>query len=193
MLSPYIPPPATTLAVALGANLPSPIGSPSCTLKAVRPILETTIKEWLTTSIEKSKKQANSSDNLRFRWSPLFETTPIGRSKQPAYINAVLVVDGAQLATLEPCEKHALELLRKVLSIENRFGRDRKKPLMIWGPRTLDIDLLAWGGLHLQHEDLILPHPRLIERSFVIVPLAAALTNGEEIPRRIDPHIGWLE
>ena len=57
----------------------------------------------------------------------------------------------------------------------------------------MDLDLLAWGALQVQHEALILPHPRLIERSFVVVPLAAALTGVAQVPRRIPPDLDWLE
>ncbi len=129
---------------------------------------------------------------MRWRWSPLFETDPIGGpDKQPIYANAVLVVDGQKLAELKPSESAALLLLEKFLDIEKTFGRDRKSTLIPWGPRSLDIDFLAWGGLQVEHPDLILPHPRLIERSFVVVPLAAALTCDSNAPRRISPQKDW--
>jgi len=131
---------------------------------------------------------------LRCRWSPLFETDPVGGpTEQPAYINAVLVVDGPQLAAMQPCEAAALLLLEKLLALEKRFGRDRQLTMLRWQPRSLDLDLLAWGGLHVQHEALTLPHPRLIERSFVVVPLAAALSAGGEMTRRIPPDLDWPE
>ena len=83
--------------------------------------------------------------------------------------------------------------LEKLLALEKRFGRDRQESLRRWQPRTLDLDLLAWGGLHVQREALTLPHPRLIERSFVVVPLAAALSAGGEMTRRIPPDLDWPE
>jgi 2-amino-4-hydroxy-6-hydroxymethyldihydropteridine diphosphokinase len=55
------------------------------------------------------------------------------------------------------------------LAIEDQFGRVREER---WGPRTLDLDLLLYGDLVLQTPDLIIPHPRLAERAFVLVPLA---------------------
>ena len=83
-----------TLAVALGANLPSSAGSPIATLVSVRPKLEQVICNWLSTSLEEKSIIEKASKDLRWRWSPLFETDPIGGpSGQAAYINAVLVVD----------------------------------------------------------------------------------------------------
>lgn len=66
--------------------------------------------------------------------------------------------------TLEP-----LELLGALLEIERSRGRERR---VRWGPRTLDLDLLAFGGLRLETPELTLPHPRLLERNFVLVPMA---------------------
>ena len=188
--TPY--PAHNTLAVALGANLPSAFGPPTATLRAVRPELEKVIHVWLAASLGEALDASRAG--LRCRWSPLFETDPVGGpTEQPAYINAVLVVDGPQLAAMQPCEAAALLLLEKLLALEKRFGRDRQESLRRWQPRTLDLDLLAWGGLHVQREALTLPHPRLIERSFVVVPLAAALSAGGEMTRRIPPDLDWPE
>ena len=184
----------TTLAIALGANLPSPVGSPTKTLIKVRPELEAVIQDWLTDSLAENKGIEKSYKELRWRWSPLFETDAIGGpSGQPAYINAVLVVDGPRLSSLNPSKKAALNLLERFLKIEKDFGRDRNNPSIKWGPRSLDLDFLAWGGLQVEHKNLTLPHPRLIERSFVILPLAEALTNHCKKPRRISPQLNWKE
>ncbi len=124
----------------------------------------------------------------------MFETKPVGGPKnQPKYINAVVVLDGSKLAELTPCEANAIELLESFLALEMRFGRNRSNSNIPWGPRSLDIDLLAWGDLQIKNKKLTLPHPRIIERSFVVVPLAAALTYGEESPKRIDPQQNWIE
>ena len=184
----------STLALALGANLPSAVGPPLDTLRAVRPALEQIIQEWLEEGLGLPSMDGRASGDLRYRWSPLFETDPVGGpADQPAYLNAVVVVDGALLEGLKPCESLALALLEQLLALEKRFGRDRQASQLRWGPRCLDLDLLAWGGLHVQHQVLTLPHPRLIERSFVVVPLAAALTVHAEPPRRISPHADWPE
>ena len=116
-----------------------------------------------------------------------------GPINQPAYINAVLVVDGPRFSLLEPSEFAALNLLERFLQLENYFGRDRQRSDVLWGPRSLDIDLLAWGGLQVQQEALTIPHPRLIERSFVIVPLGEALSAKGEKPRKIPPQVNWQE
>ncbi len=187
-------PAPSTLAVALGANLASAFGPPRATLLAVRPELEQTIHEWISASLGEVPGVRVNPSGLRCRWSPLFETDPVGGPpEQPVYINAVLVVDGPWLALLQPCEAAALSLLDSLLALEKRFGRDRQAELMRWGSRSLDLDLLAWGALQVQHEALTLPHPRLIERSFVVVPLAAALTGVGQVPRRIPPDLDWLE
>jgi len=61
--------------------------------------------------------------------------------------------------------------LARALKVERAFGRDRERERR-WGPRTLDLDLLAYDDLVLHSPDLTLPHPRMFERAFVLVPLA---------------------
>lgn len=93
--------------------------------------------------------------------SPLYETEPVGGpAGQPSYLNAVLRVE----TTLSP-----RALLDCCLAVEARFGRRRLEP---WGPRTLDVDLLFYGREILGGPGLVVPHPRLHERRFVLVPLA---------------------
>ncbi len=162
-------------------------------MRAVRPELKKTIKTWLASLLKEKSDLSVLSQGVRWRWSPLFETEPVGGpSKQPVFTNAVLVVDGPTMQKICPSEPAALQLLEKLMTIEKQFGRNRQKPQILWGPRSLDLDLLAWGDLNVQHENLILPHPRLIERSFVIVPLAAALTTNEQSPRRLNLDFNWL-
>ncbi len=188
------PDPPRTLAVALGANLPSKIGLPKQTLIAVRPKLEKTIKEWSFVELQTVKNIENTNEGIRFRWSPLFETDPIGGpTEQPNYVNAVVVIDGPKLWDLKPCKNSALALLDRFLNLEQEFGRQRQDADIKWGPRALDLDLLAWGGLQVKADALTLPHPRLIERSFVVVPLAAAITEGTHPPRRLNSVPGWNE
>ena len=116
----------------------------------------------------------------------MFETEPLGGPKgQKPYINAVLLIDGRRLARIFPAEKEALILLEKFLSLEKKYGRERKSEKIRWGPRSLDIDLLAWGNLQVKSNKLTIPHPRLIERSFVIVPLAAAISSEDNPPKKI--------
>jgi 2-amino-4-hydroxy-6-hydroxymethyldihydropteridine diphosphokinase len=91
-----------------------------------------------------------------------YRTPPWGEEAQDPFINACIEVE----TSLDP---HAL--LFTLHKIEKRFGRDRAKEQR-WGPRTLDLDLLAYGDAVINQPDLTLPHPRLFERAFVLVPLA---------------------
>jgi 2-amino-4-hydroxy-6-hydroxymethyldihydropteridine diphosphokinase len=104
---------------------------------------------------------ARSNSTLVARSSD-YETLPWGETAQPPFINACI-----RLATaLDP---HAL--LAMLHEVEEKFGRDRAHERR-WGPRQLDLDLLAYDDLAIAGDDLILPHPRLFERAFVLVPLA---------------------
>ena len=93
--------------------------------------------------------------------SRLYRTPAWGVEAQPDFINAV-----AAVRTSLP----ALALLEQLLHIEREFGRDRSREQR-WGPRTLDLDLLLYGDRVLDVPGLQLPHPRLHERAFALVPL----------------------
>ncbi len=97
--------------------------------------------------------------------SPLYETEPVGLVDQPPFLNLVAGVE----TTLEP--EALLETLQR---IEQEFGRER---VVRWGPRTLDLDLLALEGATRNDAQLQLPHPRMLERAFVMVPLADVLAR----------------
>lgn len=94
------------------------------------------------------------------RVSSLYRTAPVGVADQPEFLNGVLEVETA----LDP-EAFLLELLE----IERTLGRTRE---VKWGPRTVDLDVLLWGDRVLSEPSLEVPHPRLHERGFVLVPLA---------------------
>ncbi|HEY8532139.1 MAG TPA: 2-amino-4-hydroxy-6-hydroxymethyldihydropteridine diphosphokinase [Limnochorda sp.] len=94
------------------------------------------------------------------RTSSLYETEPWGGVPQPRYLNLVAEIETG----LAP-----EELLEHVLAIEADLGRVRT---VRWGPRTIDVDLLWMEGEERATERLTLPHPRLVERAFVLVPLA---------------------
>ena len=91
-----------------------------------------------------------------------YATPPWGEVEQERFINACIEID----TSLDP---HAL--LFVLQKIEAKFGRDRTKEKR-WGPRTLDLDLIAYDDVAMQKPELTLPHPRLFERAFVLVPLA---------------------
>ena len=151
-----------SVAVALGANQPSAVGSARQTLLVVRPLLEGLLRNW-------------AAQDLRFCWSELHDTTPVGGPPdQPRYCNAVLLVEGLKAS---PSEVAALQLLDALQRLEQQFGRDRSREQR-WGPRSLDLDLLFWGELRLAHPRLLLPHPRLHLRAFVLAPLLEAMQGS---------------
>ena len=95
------------------------------------------------------------------RQSSFYRSSPWGYSDQPDFINAV-----AELETqLDPTE-----LLAELLELEQRLGRRRDGPR--WGPRRIDLDLLVHGNHALATETVQVPHPRIAERAFVLMPLA---------------------
>lgn len=92
--------------------------------------------------------------------SSLYRTAPVGYDNQPDFINAVARVE----TTLAP-----LVLLRALLALEDSHGRERPFPN---APRVLDLDLLLYDDVHMQTPELTLPHPRMQDRGFVMLPLA---------------------
>lgn len=104
--------------------------------------------------------------------SSLYRSAPVGLVNQPDFINAVVAIDTA----LDP-----LELLRALLAIEAHHGRVRSIPN---APRTLDLDLLMHGDTRMNSPELTLPHPRMHERAFVLLPLL------EIAPAAIIPGLG---
>jgi len=86
-----------------------------------------------------------------------------------------------------------MKLLTSFLLLEKEFDRDRKTESIRWGPRTLDIDLLAWGDLQVKNQSLILPHPRLTQRNFVLVPLLEAISRADNRPIRLASQKNWPE
>jgi 2-amino-4-hydroxy-6-hydroxymethyldihydropteridine diphosphokinase len=99
-------------------------------------------------------------DTTLVRASALYCTAPVGYDNQPDFINAAAEIS----TTLEP-----LPLLHALLELEQRHGRERPFPN---APRVLDLDLLLYDDLIMQTQELTLPHPRLHERGFVLLPLA---------------------
>jgi 2-amino-4-hydroxy-6-hydroxymethyldihydropteridine diphosphokinase len=95
------------------------------------------------------------------RLSEIRETEPWGYDKQPRFMNAV-----AEIET----ELTPRRLLDHLLDVEARLGRERVGPK--WGPRTIDLDLLLYGDETVDEPALVVPHPRLLEREFVLEPLA---------------------
>lgn len=102
-------------------------------------------------------------------------TPPWGVIDQPPFVNCAIAVTTA----LEP-----RALLSRAQVVEAFFGRDRAKETK-WGPRRIDIDLIVYGDLELATPELTLPHPRLFERAFVLLPLADIAPDRVIAGRRI--------
>ncbi len=136
-----------TAFIGMGGNLASWAGPPEATLAGAAVRLE--------------------SLGRVARRSSLYSTEPVGFAEQPRFVNAVVALE----TELEP-----RELLKGLLAIEQEFGRDRAAGFAN-GPRTLDLDILLFGDLKISEPGLDIPHPRLAERAFVLIPL------GEIAPR----------
>ena len=105
------------------------------------------------------------------RLSRIYETSPVGNTDQPHFLNMVAELDGASLPKPE-------QLLARLLRIEYALGRTREVPQ---GPRTIDLDLLFYGNERSDTEYLQLPHPRITSRRFVLEPL------NELVPSLVHP------
>ena len=142
-----------TLLLALGANLAGPWGSPIETLR-------------------RAQRELSCAGLRIIAASHIYDTAPLGPGRQAPYRNAVLLL---------PARIAPAALLRLIKRIERRAGRRLGTR---WGPRCLDIDILDYGGRRLgwpqrgrQRGRLVLPHPEMHARSFVLVPLL-----------EVDPH-----
>ena len=144
----------TVAYIGFGANLPSPAGPPDATLALAVTRLSTL--------------------GTVFACSSLYSTAPVGYAEQPRFLNAVVGVD----THLGP-----RDMLDSLLRIEREFGRDRASAI-VNGPRTLDLDILLFGDLMVSESGLEIPHPRLAQREFVLVPL------NEIAPEARDPRSG---
>ena len=111
--------------------------------------------------------------------SSLYTSAPVGYADQPDFVNAVAKIETA----LSPHE-----VLEALLAIELKHGRQRSLPN---GPRTLDMDLLLYGGLQHHEAGLTIPHPRMHERAFVLLPLTEIAPDAV-IPGK-GPAREWLE
>lgn len=143
-----------TAYIGMGANLASHAGPPEATLAA-------------------AAQRLASLGRIVAR-SSLYSTEPVGLADQPRFLNAVIALETG----LAP-----RTLLDRLLAIEKDFGRDRTAGIPN-GPRTLDLDILLFGDMVLGEAHLEVPHPRLAQRAFVLVPL------NEIAPNALDPRSG---
>ena len=186
--------PELKLVISIGANIPGILGDPINTIVAIRPQIEKSILEWNVDLNYPKNHSQNIDKSLSFQWAPLFETEPLGvQINQPKFINTVLVVEGKEFSTFKPNKEAAICLMKKFLELEKVAGRKRENTESLWGPRSLDIDFISWGELQINTETLILPHPRLSQRNFVLIPLSEILSKSQGEPKRINPQNIWPE
>lgn len=116
--------------------------------------------------------------------SSIYETAPVGFIDQPSFLNCCIYVK----TTTSPNE-----MLHVCQEIENELGRVRN---VRWGPRIIDLDILLYNQENIETDDLIIPHPRMYERAFVLVPLmeiantplGSQLQKGKKVLERLDIH-----
>jgi 2-amino-4-hydroxy-6-hydroxymethyldihydropteridine diphosphokinase len=112
-----------------------------------------------------------------------YRTPPWGVAEQPPFVNLCIAVE----TSLEPSA-----LLARAHSVERAFGRRREHERR-WGPRPLDIDLIAYADLTMQTPELTLPHPHWGERAFVLVPLAEIAPDRLIAGRRVRDALARLD
>ena len=103
--------------------------------------------------------------------SSLYETKPLGPQGQPNFINAVIEIK----TNFDPHE-----LLSELQELERQHNRKKTKK---WGPRSIDLDILIYNKIIMDSKDLIIPHPGLEYREFVLIPLYEITGYGYEIPK----------
>ncbi|MDB5055103.1 MAG: folK [Bacilli bacterium] len=118
---------------------------------------------YLTEAIRRLNQHSDIKVSL---CSSIYETDPIGNTDQAAFLNMVIQVESTLTAS---------ELLAHMLKVELQLGRTRE---IHWGPRTIDLDLLLFGQQQLDTEELQIPHPRMKERAFVLIPLAEIIDES---------------
>ncbi len=120
-----------------------------------------------------------ANDVRVLRTAPVYETKPVGGPPQGAYLNTVaeLEFDGSARSLLQAC-----------LGVEAQMGRVREER---WGPRIIDLDVLLFGDERIDEPGLTVPHPRMDERAFVLVPLAELLP-GTPQPVRDTDAVRWF-
>ena len=116
--------------------------------------------------LTKARDMLDNSDEIKIvDASQLYLTEPVGYTDQAPFLNQVVAVETVLSAPA---------LLQAIQTIEQQLGRKRD---IRWGPRTIDLDILLYGEARVVTDDLIIPHPRMTERAFVLVPLSDIATD----------------
>lgn len=132
-------------------------------------------EEYLYQAIQALEKD----DQVRVKnFSSIYETDPVGFTDQDLFLNMVIEIE---------TEKSPYDLLNTCLEIEKQLDRKR---IIRWGPRTIDLDIILYNQEIIDSKDLIIPHPRMHERSFVLIPLSEI--NGKLIVPTISRTVDEL-
>jgi len=134
-------------------------------------------------TLRQALKKLNDQPGIRIlRVSSVYETEPFGNVEQEAFLNMAIAIE----TSLSP-----EELLHTALAVERELGRVRT---IRWGPRTIDIDLLLYGKSRISQEDLVIPHPGISQRAFVLVPLRDVWEGGAlpEYNQTIEHYLSLL-
>ena len=128
------------------------------------------------------KRLISYSEIHLVNYSSIYETDPVGYEDQDLFLNMVIEIQTG----LSP-----MELLDLCLEVESELGRKRE---MRWGPRTIDLDILSFNQENIESEKLIVPHPRMLERAFVIIPLLEIHQNNQcsEIKKLLEASLEEL-
>lgn len=132
--------------------------------------------EYLTKAIEELAKHPKI---LLVNNSSIYETDPVGYEEQDLFLNMVMEI-------ITSFSAH--ELLDFCLNLEKELGRKRE---IVWGPRTIDLDILLYNQENIKSEKLIIPHPRMLERNFVMIPLSE-IRPDIIIPNIEKPLEAWI-
>ncbi|GEN57948.1 2-amino-4-hydroxy-6-hydroxymethyldihydropteridine diphosphokinase [Halolactibacillus alkaliphilus] len=109
--------------------------------------------------LERANLLLGANDAIQvIKTSSIYQTEPVGYTDQDVFLNQVVQIK----TTLTP-----QELLKAIQNVEQELGRKRD---IRWGPRTIDLDILLYNHDNIESENLIIPHPRMTERAFVLVP-----------------------
>ena len=172
------------LCISLGANIDSKFGSPLESLLICKPKIEEIINEW--GDHFNKKKEEKRKFHANFFWSSIYETLPHGvENKQPNYLNTLLLIKSNSFP--RPSNEKAKLLLKELKKLERFFGREKTPKGKKWLSRCLDLDILWWEDFHTIDDELTLPHPRFMNRNFVITPLSEILSRSQKIKKFDEP------
>ena len=168
------------LCISIGANIDSKFGNPLESLLICKPLTEKIIKNWINQY--KFEKKGIKTSKPEFFWSSIYETVAHGvENEQPNYLNTLVLVKSHYFP--KSSKKNAKILLKELKELESFFGRKKAQKGKKWLSRCIDLDILWWEDFHTADDELILPHPRFMNRNFVITPLSEILSRSQKIEK----------